>query len=169
MLSAFHIKKVEIIDATDFSNVAKKVACDLRKIGEEVSKDYLERGILALKQYYAIALFDPANYHAVSEKVDPFWHAHILHTKEYIHFSEQVAGSYMHHEPLDHSNLPEVKKVRCLYEYSLECYRQFFSSYDKEFTPDYLSDEELMCTHGYILSSFALLPRNEKLHLMMAH
>ena len=31
--------------------------------------------------------------------VDLIWHAHILHTKDYIAFCNHVAGGYIHHTP----------------------------------------------------------------------
>jgi len=31
--------------------------------------------------------------------VDAIWHAHILHTKDYINFCETLAGHYIHHTP----------------------------------------------------------------------
>jgi hypothetical protein len=31
--------------------------------------------------------------------VDLIWHAHILHTREYVSFCNEVAGGYIHHKP----------------------------------------------------------------------
>src|SRR5689334_1369343 len=73
-LSAFHGKKVEEIDDFDYRPVAKKVNRDLGG----VPQTYLDQGIENLKRYYVVALLDPANRHAVSRQVDPFWHAHVL-------------------------------------------------------------------------------------------
>lgn len=174
LLQPVHKERIAIIDSTDFEPVARKVAYDYRRQGIELTQDYLERGILSLKQYYAVALLDPKNYHAVSELVDPFWHAHILHTLDYFAFCEQVVGGYMHHQPLNHENGEEVSKMRVLYEYTEECYNKFFTKIDREFNPIFLEDDELMCSHycdeigNYKVSDFALLPRRSDLHTMMS-
>lgn len=34
-----------------------------------------------------------------SYEVDEVWHAHILHTRDYIHFCNQVFNEYLHHSP----------------------------------------------------------------------
>ena len=38
-----------------------------------------------------------------SPEVDAFWHAFILHTKDYIDFCQRHFGHYIHHEPQDHT------------------------------------------------------------------
>jgi hypothetical protein len=37
-----------------------------------------------------------------SPSVDDFWHAFILHTKDYEEFCQKHFGHYLHHEPKDH-------------------------------------------------------------------
>jgi hypothetical protein len=48
---------------------------------------------------------------AVSRQVDPLWHNHILHTKDYAEFCETFAGQFLHHQPVPrgmvHENLRE--------------------------------------------------------------
>lgn len=135
------------IDLEDFSGVERKVREHFVELGQEVSDDYINRGINALKQYYAIALLDPANAHAVSRTVDPFWHAHILHTEQYMGFCNRVVGEYMHHQPLDHARLDHVDIIRRLYGYTLEVLMQFFSVVNPEFWPSKVTDAELICMH----------------------
>jgi hypothetical protein len=110
-LTTDQVERVRVIDNEDYSGVCRLVC----KEDPFVTEGELAEGILALKQYYAVALLDPCNYHAVSSAVDPYWHAHILHTKEYSRFCEKVYGQYMHHDPLDHADTAKVQRVAGYY------------------------------------------------------
>ena len=144
---------IDRIDNEDFSGVMETVRKDHARWGVFVSDDFLRAGILALKQYYAVALLDPMNEHAVSDSIDPFWHAHILDTPAYIPFCDRVFGQYVHHKPLDHSNAAELRHVARLYAYTTGIYRKMFSYVDEAFYPEVLSDAELVCTHMAIAST----------------
>lgn len=146
-LSSFHVDRIRRIDAEDFGPVKKKVAQMLAERGVVVDGEYLERGILALKQYYAVALLDPNNSHAVSDVVDPFWHAHMLFSQRYAEFCDGVVGVYMHHFPLDHGNQQQVENVVVLYPFTREVLARFFTTVDEEFWPDVVEDERLICMH----------------------
>src|SRR3569832_2225713 len=98
-VDAFHWAKIALIDQEDYAGVIRKAAEDLGKAGPTVTSSYCEEGILALKQYFAVALLDPKNEHAVSDAIDPFWHAHILHTRRYAAFCQDVYGQFIHHAP----------------------------------------------------------------------
>ena len=93
-------------------------------------------GIENLKRYYVVALLDPLNEHAVSRYVDPFWHAHILHTKEYIMFCDTIFKQYIHHQPLDFGNPDEVREIAMLYDYTKNIYQKIFSSINSQWWPD---------------------------------
>lgn len=135
------------IDSEDFSGVVRKTKEELEKAGVKLTEDYIGRGILSLKQYYALPIFDPLNMHAVSDTIDPFWHAHILHTEQYMSFCDEAIGVYMHHDPLDHGVREEVAHVRFLYGYTRKVMDQLFASVDSEFFPHTLPDDALVCTH----------------------
>jgi hypothetical protein len=148
MVKQEHLDRFAAIDATDFGNVRRKVRDDLAEQGITADEGYLNEGILALKQYYAIALLDPRNMHAISKELDPFWHAHILHTEEYVEFCKRVMHYYMHHAPLNHERKDHVQHVKRLYRYTLdECYPLFFNHINPLFYPSNPPDKELMCTH----------------------
>lgn len=149
-LNDFHVARVERIDAEDFSGVRRKVREDFSKMGQEVDEDYLDEGILALKQYYAVALLDPANEHAVSDVIDPFWHAHILHTANYIAFGNEVFGQYIPHEPLDHADASAMARVARLYRYTSTKYRNMFSYINDDFYPVAVPAARQCCTHSKI-------------------
>ncbi len=142
------LRRLQHIDEENFEGVRRKVREHALEIGDAPSEADLDRGVFGLKQYYAVALLDPANAHAVSAPLDPFWHAHILHTEQYIPFCEKVVGEYMHHRPLDHGVRAHVDAVRCLYEYTLEILPKIFLTVDSNTWPAHPSDEEIICYHG---------------------
>ena len=152
-LDPFHLARIARIDAEDFSLVRRKVREQLAKQGEPASEEFLDEGVLALKQYYVVALLDPRNQHAVSDTIDPFWHFHILDTKNYFKFGEEVFGQYIHHEPLDHANPVEVARVRSLYEYTAGIYGAMFNYVNPAFYPPALSDTRLICFHNKVEAS----------------
>ena len=163
------LEAVQYMDEFDYSNVIRKTTEDLCKFGQQVDQEYLEEGIFALKQYYAVALFDPCNMHAVSDAVDPFWYAHILHTREYFEFCENVVGGYMHHDPLDHKKVRDIAHVKLLYGYTMQIYERLFSRINRKFNPSHLPEYRLVCTHynvGYLPQDkprFPMLPEMQPL------
>lgn len=146
-ITADQRKRLERIDAEDFSLVMDKAMEDLATTGIHVSLDYARRGIYALKQYYAVAMLDPANAHSVTVPIDPFWHAHILFTTEYRRFCDDVIGEYMDHVPLDKRDPNKVTNVRQLYGYTLEVLPALFADIDQEFWPTAVTDTDLICYH----------------------
>lgn len=142
-----HLRRINLLDEIDFTAVAKKAASEALKRGENLSDEYVERGILALKQYYVIAILDPANGHAVSPMVDQFWHAHMLFSKSYEDHCKAIVGEYMHHAPLDNDNLEQTQKAKALYIYTMESFDKVFRRVDRKFWPKTLHDDELICMH----------------------
>lgn len=139
-----HKKILTLIDMHDFSRVRQRVS----KEQGITDKKILDEGIDNLKRYYAVAFLDPLNEHAVSKPVDPFWHTHILFTKEYTQFCIDVVNAYMHHEPLDESDSAEVERVKNLYEYTRLIYSKMFKSTSDSWWPDSSVDESVViCQH----------------------
>jgi hypothetical protein len=142
-----HLKRISRIDAEDFSQVLAKVKKDAKKNGTAHSEKYLEDGLLGLKQYYAIAMLDPANAHAISAELDPFWHAHMLFSNEYMSFCNDVVGEYMHHVPLSHDNLVEVGRVKMLYGYTISTLKTWHNTqipwlFSKESTAKHITNQK---------------------------
>jgi len=140
-------RRLAFIDTEDYDPVARKVRQHFVDTGTSFSSGYIQRGIFALKQYYAVALLDPGNAHAISRPLDPFWHAHVLHSEEYTDFCKRVVGEYMHHRPLDHSKSEHVAAVRRLYDYTLDVLPKIFSTVDAQFWPANVADDALICYH----------------------
>lgn len=149
-LTALQSSRVELIDLEDFSGVKRKVREELAKQGIYATDEFLDEGVLALKQYYAVALLDPTAKHAVSDHIDPFWHAHILHTEQYIAFGESVFGQYVQHQPLDHADTAQVAHVAGLYAHTASVYPKLFTHINREFYPDVMPEARLLCAHAEI-------------------
>ncbi len=157
----FQRTRIQAIDDFDYSKVSMKVANDL----DGVTSSYLAAGIENLKMYYVVALLDPLNAHAVSRSVDPFWHAHVLFTRDYGKFCRDVYDQYVHHEPLDEEDTGKVETVKALYSYTLTQYDSIFKSVDRDWwgsqTP--LASRPI-CFHYLIsdpeVSKHALFERN---------
>jgi hypothetical protein len=152
-VSAFHADRLAMIDHEDYSDVVRKVVEEFGHRGITPTQEYLDEGVLALKQYYAVALLDPTAEHAVSDGIDPFWHAHILHTNQYIAFGDRVFGQYLPHEPLNHEDAARVAHVASLYAYTQQAYRRLFTYVNSMFYPDVIPDERLLCSHNEIFAT----------------
>ncbi|HEX4799366.1 MAG TPA: hypothetical protein VFV22_02405 [Candidatus Paceibacterota bacterium] len=141
-ITSEHLERLTFIDVSDFNRYFEK-AVELGLISREADRDAM---IFSLKQYYAIAMLDPANGHAVSDVLDPLWHAHMLFSEEYHQFCVEVVGEFMHHTPLPKEDGAMRTKVRSLYDYTLVRLRECFSHVDERMWPT-LPDDRLICMH----------------------
>jgi hypothetical protein len=137
-----HRSLLTYIDNTDFSKYFDK-AVSLGMIPATADRDAM---VFGLKQYYAIAMLDPANGHAVSDVLDPLWHAHMLFSVEYTDFCKVVVGEYMHHVPLIDGDTEARAKIRLLYDSTLQKLTECFSHVDQNVWPT-MVDERLVCRH----------------------
>ncbi len=140
-------RPLEVIDGWNFDREAAKAMHDLRELGHDPDDAFIERGIWALRKYHAIAVLDPLNGHAISDVLDPFWHAQILFTEPYALFCDKVLGQFMHHYPLDHTDKEAVDLVRRLYDYTVEVHQAIFKDADLEFYPINMPEPRLVCLH----------------------
>ncbi|MEO8637821.1 MAG: hypothetical protein ABI430_02890 [Candidatus Taylorbacteria bacterium] len=135
------------VDSEDYSRIAKKAELDLRSQG--VTPMESERAIYALKQYYAVAVINPQNMHAIGYMVDPYWHAHILHTERYEQFCREAIGYFMHHRPLDHDEEQKVAAICELYDYTLDILNVIFNGHvDQAFWEKDPPTNRVMCSHS---------------------
>ncbi|MCA9353186.1 hypothetical protein KC901_03320 [Patescibacteria group bacterium] len=146
-MNAEQLKRVQRIDAEDFFLVKIKAKKQLILEGKPSDEHTLEEGILALKQYYAVAVFDPKNPHAISDFVDPFWHAHILDTKRYKRFCLEAIGYFMDHQPNNPEDQEEMDYLQRAYCYTSDIYAQLYSYINYELTPAKPCSDNLICFH----------------------
>ena len=57
--------------------------------------------------------------------IDEYWHAHILHTRQYINDCTNIAGGYIHHEPADSRN-PDRESLKVAFQNTCDLYEQTF-------------------------------------------
>ena len=142
--SAFHRERLNVIDGCDFGPVSRRIADE----ETHIPRDRIQDGINNLKRYYAVALLDPLNPHAVSEAVDPFWHTHVLFTRPYIEFCIAAVGQYIHHEPLDQHDKDKVEHVARLYDHTRDVYEKLFTAVDDSWWPARNGRaHEVVCLH----------------------
>ncbi|PPK66036.1 hypothetical protein B0F88_11868 [Methylobacter tundripaludum] len=141
---------IQFIDDFDYEPILKKVSKDLHG----PTKKYVFEGIENLKRYYVVALLDAQNPHAVSRPVDPFWHVHVLFSREYFRFCEEVFGAYVHHIPLDHDDSKAVSHVKKVYEYTLKKHHEIFKQVDEEWWPAATMPGLLICFQPEALICF---------------
>lgn len=159
------IKRMNLIDNEDFSLVAYKTKLELSKRGVDASDEHITNLIFALKQYYAVALLDPLNSHAVSVVVDDPWHMHILDTKAYEKFCANVYGHTLPHVHLNYGDLDRVAQIRTLYGYTVDMLGKMFKHVSAEMypSPELQPDTKvLVCLHyevqNVVVRSHATFP-----------
>jgi len=70
-----------------------------RKLGW--SEERIADALANYRNFLWLSSLDQSQHHAPSEDVDEVWHAHILHTHDYIAFCDEYFGRYFHHVPGD--------------------------------------------------------------------
>lgn len=61
-------------------------------------------------KYLALKILHPEKMLPMSNKVDDYWHGHILFTRDYVSFCKKFAGRYLHHNPaVDEAEIRMVK------------------------------------------------------------
>ena len=143
-LKPLHRERIAIIEAEDFTPLARKVA---EETGNH-DPDFLEEGATQLKAYYALCVIDPLNAHGVSAKLDPFWHAHLLHTRDHMDFCDRVFGGYLHHEPLDRTDAAALEDATQTYEYTRQTLQDAYGDLSKTWWVGSKTDiNTVICVH----------------------
>lgn len=100
---------------------AKLLRCDLRFVilrlsNEGICKDFIEADEMVTEymKYLALTIAYPYTKLPMSAQVDEAWHQHILHTRSYAAFCEEVAGRFIHHLPA----MDESARVRMVKDYA---------------------------------------------------
>lgn len=119
------------IAETDLALVKKQVAKDLGRDDTE----FLDSGLEQLKHFYGLCFKNPTQRFAVSNIVDPFWHAHVLHTRSYTDFCNRVFGRYLHHEPLHHDDELAVANADEVYRCTRAAMISLYGQIDNEWWP----------------------------------
>lgn len=89
------------------------------------------KNFLCLKKKYGDQFQLPPSY-----EVDEAWHAHILHTKDYHEFCQDIFGGYLHHHPHIAEEAQHDKSyLDKLFQKTQELHLQEFGEYLYEIRP----------------------------------
>lgn len=160
-LSPLLEQRLLVIDEHDFGIFLKHAEKEIRKAGGVpiLNRDEAE---YALKQYYALATVNSNNMHAVSAIVDPYWHSHVLHTKNYAKFCDDAIGYFMHHDPLDEDDTQKVKLVEGLYGYTLGILDTIFpGNVNRQAWPEDVVANRICFHFGNTSPHTSIFPRTE--------
>lgn len=136
-VTAYQQEKFRLIDETDLSKIGRFVLKHHPELGGKE-----QEGCDVLKAYYKLCAVDPLNPHGVSGRLDPFWHAHILHSEDYMSFCDRVFGGYLHHEPLEEGDAEQLVRVGVTYQYTRELIKA------NGLASDYWwAEHDLVCVH----------------------
>lgn len=110
-------EQMESSDIRSKNILGRVMSYDLSVIRERFLKDHPELSSrldsieLVYRQYmYLCAIKPKMSLSVPSNEVDEFWHCHIIHTREYQDFCNEIAGYFIHHAP--HSALATNKEKK---------------------------------------------------------
>lgn len=102
----------QMIDSYDLSEVIDRLVF--------IEKWKTEHAAEACKQYrnYLFLKLKYGNEYELppSRDIDEAWHAHILHTEDYMKFCQQAFGEYLHHHPHTRNNTYDEKDLARMFE-----------------------------------------------------
>jgi hypothetical protein len=71
------------------------------KENPSVEKEAILSSEQEYKHFVYLMLITGQSLPVPTQVVDLIWHSHVLHTRDYMDFCNQVAGGYIHHTPAD--------------------------------------------------------------------
>jgi hypothetical protein len=150
-IELFHYERLRWIEREDLSEVASK----LKQEDSSWKDKDLNNGLENLKRYYALSILDPLNFHAVPVPLDPFWHTHLLFSRDYAAFCDKVFGQFIHHQPLLFAETAMVAFVRELYDYTIALQPKIFNNVDRRWWPSLGKATHPICYHMEIVDPIA--------------
>ena len=118
-----------IISSMDLSKIHNRMVskgeCD-PAVSEAVMVEY--RKFISISAAYA----SQDHRIAISSKVDPAWHTHILFTQEYKKMCEAIGVEFFHHLPAEKESLSDLEAD---YANTLSAYNKHFGKPPEEFWP----------------------------------
>ncbi len=81
------------------------------------------RNYLCLRKKYPDLELPP------SYEIDEAWHAHVLHTEDYVKFCDDVFGCYLHHHPHVANQGGDFEKLENLFDTTQELHKKEFGDY----------------------------------------
>jgi hypothetical protein len=85
-----------LISSNLFTRLVARIVKD-----EQIDQVHAERIMDQTLGFLTACAANPGAGLSPSQTVDVGWHTFILHTREYAHFCQQIAGRFIHHTPND--------------------------------------------------------------------
>jgi hypothetical protein len=112
------------IQSTDLSMVEDR----LTYIDNWPRKKALQ-AVSVYRNYLYLVKKYPDNVLPPSYEIDEAWHAHILFTRHYVTFCQELFGYYLHHDPHEMQQKDGVQQLENLFETTQELYQKEFGDY----------------------------------------
>jgi hypothetical protein len=108
----------------DLSKVSARVLRDNPDLKDQIREIELE-----YRKFMYLCATKPRNLaiSVPSQKIDEFWHCHIIHTKLYMNFCQVLGVEYIHHSPHDENTTAEQKQLA--WNNLIHFYRETFGSF----------------------------------------
>lgn len=119
----------ELIYTTDLSAVLKRLI-----LIEGWTLKQARLGIAQYRNYIFLKLKYRSEFKETelppSYEIDEVWHAHILHTRDYIQFCNEVFNEYLHHSPHHGQNQSlSLKQLENIFAQTQQLYNKEFGEY----------------------------------------
>jgi len=121
---------ISILMDWDMDDVKKRLVHDEGITWEEAGALEAE-----YKRFIAIIIANPGPRFPISKQVDPFWHAHLMFTRDYAEMCSKVNnGVFIHHQPMTEKQ--DAVEVRANYFSStLPEYQRMFGDPNPKYWP----------------------------------
>jgi len=96
-------------------------------------RSHAEEMVDEYRKYIALVVSNPKDHLAISGAVDPFWHAHIINTRDYLAMCRKLNCGYLHHNPT--ASQRERTELNPLYEKTMEKYEVAFGTAPQKWWP----------------------------------
>lgn len=118
-----------IIDRYNFKPIENRLVNTEKWSANEAAKVVNQyRNYLYLRLKYREAILPP------SKEIDEAWHAHILHTKQYREFCDELFNEYLDHAPQSPDDIADRSSTEIYFEQTQMLYKKEFGTYIYQIT-----------------------------------
>lgn len=134
------MKQITMSDTTDLEQAKKYIeSTDLSMVEDRLT--YIDnwprkkalQAVAVYRNYLYLLKKYPDQILPPSYEIDEAWHAHILFSRRYVKFCEELFGYYQHHDPHETLLKDGTQRFEKLFETTQELYKQEFGDYLYQF------------------------------------
>ncbi|MEQ8381229.1 MAG: hypothetical protein RH949_02525 [Coleofasciculus sp. A1-SPW-01] len=93
------------VKAWDFS-------AEMRRFQKEYPHEDVQKAVEDFRHFIYLCVADKAQYFIPSFEADHFWHICLWFTHNWMAFSQDISGDFIHHNPLEEALLPEDARIK---------------------------------------------------------